>query len=130
METHPVDPRTGRFPWQAAVLFLAVAAITRAPALIVLAFGAVITWVVVEITGRLALAAVDARVTLTPDRIVAGELPVATVEIVNRKPVPLPWLEARPLPRGRGAPPAPPPRPPPGRVDPGLPPPGPARVAV
>src|SRR5256886_1002235 len=95
METHPVDPRTGRFPWQAAVLLLAVAAITRAPALIVLAFGAVITWVVVEVTGRLALAAVDARVTLTPDRIVAGELPVATVEIVNRKPVPLPWLEAR-----------------------------------
>src|SRR2546430_9861378 len=95
METHPVDPRTGRFPWQAAVLFVAIAAITRAPALIVLAFGAVITWLVVEITGRLALAAVDARVTLTPDRIVAGELPVATVEIVNRKPVPLPWLEAR-----------------------------------
>src|SRR6266487_3564818 len=95
MERHPLDARTGRFPWQAALIFVAVAAITRAPALIVLAFGAVITWVVVEVTGRLALAAVDARVTLTPDRIVAGELPVATVEIVNRKPVPLPWLEAR-----------------------------------
>src|SRR5256886_11550519 len=95
METHPVDPRTGRFPWQAAVLFRAVAAITRAPALNVLAFGAVITWLVVEISGRLALVAVDARVTLAPDRIVAGELPVATVEIVNRKPMPLPCLEAR-----------------------------------
>jgi len=83
METHPLDARTGRFPWQAAVLFVLVAAISRAPALIVLAVGAVITWLVVEITGRLALAAVDARVTLTPDRIIAGELPVATVEIVN-----------------------------------------------
>src|SRR2546428_12204448 len=95
MATHPLDARTGRFPWQAAVLFVAVAAISRAPALIVLAFGAVITWLVVEITGRLALAAVDVRVTLTPDRIVAGELPVATVEITNRKPLPLLWLAAR-----------------------------------
>jgi uncharacterized protein (DUF58 family) len=95
LDTHPLDARTGRFPWQAALLFVAVAAISRAPALIVLAVGAVITWLVVEITGRLALAAVDVRVTLTPDRIIAGEMPVATLEIVNRKPLPLPWLEAR-----------------------------------
>ena len=60
METHPLGARTGRFPWQAALLFVAAAAISRAPALIVLAVGAVITWLVVEITGRLALAAVDA----------------------------------------------------------------------
>src|SRR3977135_2226646 len=72
METHPLGARTGRFPWQAALLFVAVAAISRAPALIVLAAGAVITWLVVEITGRLALAAVDARVSLTPHRIGAG----------------------------------------------------------
>src|SRR5256885_14713165 len=95
METYPLDARTGRFPWQAALLFVVVAAISRAPALIVLAFGAVGTWLVVEITGRLALSAVDVRVTLTPDRIVAGELPVATLEIANRKPLPLLWLEAR-----------------------------------
>src|SRR5438034_694571 len=95
METHPLDGRTGRFPWQVVVICIAAAAISRAPALIVLAFGSLITWIVVEITGRLALAAVDARVTLLPDRIVAGELPVATVEITNRKPLPLPWLDAR-----------------------------------
>src|SRR5256886_8288117 len=130
METHPVDPRTGRFPWQAAVLFVAIAAITRAPALIVLAFGAVITWLVVEITGRLALAAVDARVTLTPDRIVAGELRVATVEIVNRKRVPLPWLEAR-LFLGEGVePPNPAPGTPRGWVDCGFPMRGRERVVV
>src|SRR2546429_9087367 len=121
METHPVDPRTGRFPWQAAVIFVAIAAVTRAPALIVLAFGAVITWLVVEITGRLALAAVDARVTLAPDRIVAGELPVATVEIVKRKPIPLPWLGAPPFLCGGVDPPNPPPGPPPRRIDSGVP---------
>src|SRR5438132_2016857 len=95
METHPLDGRTGRVPWQVVVICIAAAAISRAPALIVLAFGSLITWIVVEITGRLALAAVDARVTLLPDRIVAGELPVATVEVTNRKPLPLPWLDAR-----------------------------------
>jgi uncharacterized protein (DUF58 family) len=95
VETHPLDARTGRFPWQVAALFVLAAAITRAPAMIVLAFGAVATWVVVEVTGRLALWAVEARVTLAPDRIVAGEEPTATLEIVNRKPLPLPWLEAR-----------------------------------
>src|ERR1700737_471575 len=86
METHPLDTRSGRFPWQIALLFVAVAAISRAPALIVLAFGAVATWLVVEVTGRLALSAVDVRVTLTPDRIVAGELPVGTVETANANP--------------------------------------------
>ncbi|HEY8787370.1 MAG TPA: hypothetical protein VIN63_12925, partial [Candidatus Limnocylindria bacterium] len=130
METHPLDSRTGRFPWQAAVVFVAVAAISRAPALIVLAVGAVITWLVVEITGRLALAAVDARVTLTPDRIIAGELPVATVEIVNRKPMPLPWLEAR-LFLGEGVePPNPAPGSPHGWIDCGFPMRGRERVVV
>src|SRR5438034_11647230 len=95
METHPLDGRTGRFPWQAALVFVAVAAISRAPALVVLAFGAVLTWIIVEITGRLALSAVEVRVSLSPARIVAGERSMATVEIVNRKPLPLPWLEAR-----------------------------------
>src|SRR5258705_3850528 len=130
MEPHPLDARTGRFPWQAALLFVAVAAISRAPALIVLAVGAVITWLVVEITGRLALAAVDVRVTLTPDRIVAGEMPVATVEIVNRKPLPLPWLEAR-LFLGEGVePPDPAPGTPRGWIDCGFPMRGRERVVV
>ena len=90
-----MDSRTGRFPWQAVLLCVLAAALTRAPALIVLAFGALLTWVVVELTGRLALYAVEGRVTLSPDRVVAGEVPVATLEIINRKPLPLPWLEAR-----------------------------------
>jgi uncharacterized protein (DUF58 family) len=130
METHPLDARTGRFPWQVVVLALAVAAISRAPALIVLGFGALISWIVVEITGRLALAAVDARVTLLPDRIVAGELPVATVEIVNRKSFPLPWLDAR-LFLGEGVePPNPVPGGPRGWIDFGFPMRGRERVVV
>src|SRR2546423_8671983 len=121
METHPLDARTGRFPRQVVVVCIAAAAISRAPALIVLAIGSLITWIVVEITGRLALAAVDARVTLLPDRIVAGELPVATVEIANRKPFPMPWLDARLFLAGGIEPPNPPPGGPPRWIDFGLP---------
>src|SRR5256886_2578713 len=130
LDTHPLDSRTGRFPWQIAVLFVAIAAISRAPALIVLAFGAVVAWLVVEITGRLALSAVDARVTLTPDRIIAGELPIATIEWANRKPLPLPWLEAR-LFLGEGVePPIPAPGTPRGWIDCGFPLHGRERVVV
>jgi uncharacterized protein (DUF58 family) len=95
METHPSGARTGRFPWQIVLIFVVAAAISRAPAAIVLAFGALASWIVVEVTGRLALSAVDVRLTLAPDRVVAGEEAIATLEIVNRKPIPLPWLEAR-----------------------------------
>ena len=95
METHPLDSRTGRFPWQVVLIFVAAAAISRAPAVIVLAFGVLVSWVVVAVTGRLALSAVAVRLTLSPDRIVAGEQAIATLEIANRKPIPLPWLEAR-----------------------------------
>jgi uncharacterized protein (DUF58 family) len=95
METHPLDGRSGEFPWLIVLLFVAAAAVSRTPALIVLAFGAIGTWLVVEVTGRLALSAVDIRLTLAPDRVVAGELLLATVEIANRKPLPLPWLDAR-----------------------------------
>ena len=130
METHPLDGRTGRFPWQVVVICFAAAAISRAPALIVLAFGSLLTWIVVEITGRLALAAVDARVTLLPDRIVAGELPVATVEITNRKPLPLPWLDARLFLVEGVEPPNPPPGSPRGWIDFGFPMRGRERVLV
>ena len=130
METHPLDGRTGRFPWQAALVFVAVAAISRAPALVVLAFGAVLTWIIVEITGRLALSAVEVRVSLSPARIVAGERSMATVEIVNRKPLPLPWLEAR-LFLGEGVePPDPAPGTPHGWIDCGFPLHGRERVVV
>ena len=95
METHPLDSRTGRFPWQIVLIFVAAAAISRAPAIIVLTFGALASWVVVAVTGRLALSAVHVRLTLSPARIVAGEQAIATLEIANRKPIPLPWLDAR-----------------------------------
>src|SRR5437899_7117824 len=134
METHPLDSRTGRFPWQVVLIFVAAAAISRAPAVIVLAFGVLVSWVVVAVTGRLALSAVAVRLTLSPDRIVAGEQAIATLEIANRKPVPLPWLEARIF-LGEGVEPSrgagPPPGPPPARgwVDCGFPLRGPGRVA-
>ena len=130
MESHPEGARSGRFPWQLVVLFVIVAAISRAPALIVLAAGAIVTWVVVEITGRLALSAIETSVTLAPDRLVAGELAVASVEIANRKPVPLPWLEAR-LFLGEGVePPNPAPATPRGWIDCGFPLRGRERVVV
>ena len=86
---------TGTFPWQLAALFVAIAILFREPALIILAAGSIVVWLLVAITGRLALAAVDARVSLAPERIVAGEDTIATLEIVNRKPLPLTWLDAR-----------------------------------
>jgi uncharacterized protein (DUF58 family) len=130
METHPLDASTGRFPWAAAVLLVVVALLFRAPALIVLAFGAIVTGLVVEVTGRLALWAVDARVTLSPDRIVAGEETGLVLEIANRKPIPLPWLDAR-LFLGDGVePPDAPPGTPRGWIDCGFPLRGRERVAV
>src|SRR5437899_8733006 len=135
METHPLDSRTGRFPWQVVLIFVAAASISRAPAVIVLAFGVLVSWVVVAVTGRLALSAVAVRLTLSPDRIVAGEQAIATLEIANRKPIPLPWLEARIF-LGEGVEPSrgagPPPDPPQarGRVDCGVPLRGPRRGAV
>jgi uncharacterized protein (DUF58 family) len=130
METHPLDARTGRFPWQVVIVSIVAAALSHAPALIVLAFGALITWIVVEVTGRLALAAIEARVTLLPERIVAGELPVATVEITNRKPLPLPWLDARLFLAEGVEPPNPAPGSPRGWIDFGFPIGGRERVAM
>jgi uncharacterized protein (DUF58 family) len=130
METASLDSRTGRFPWQVVLLVVAVGALSRAPALIVLSFGAIGMWLVVEITGRLALWAVDVHVTLAPDRVVAGEMALVTVEIVNRKPIPMPWLEAR-LFLGEGVePPDPVPGMPRGWIDCGFPLRGRERVTV
>ena len=86
---------SGRFEWSFVMLFVALAAITRNPALIVLAAGGLVVWLVVWLTTRLALVALDATVELSTDRLVAGEGLTASVHIANRKPLPLPWLDVR-----------------------------------
>lgn len=86
---------SGAYPGLIAVALVAAAALTRAPALIVVAAGAVVAWLVVFVTGRLALAGVEATVSVEPVRLQAGETLTAVVTITNRKPLPLPWLELR-----------------------------------
>jgi uncharacterized protein (DUF58 family) len=87
--------RTGRFEWPIVIFFVILAAVSRNPALIVLAAGGLVVGFVVWMTTRLALVALDATVELSTDRVVAGEGLVATVRIANRKPLPLPWLDVR-----------------------------------
>lgn len=87
--------RSGRFEWPIVIAIIAVAAISRSPALIVLAAGGLVVWLVVWITGRLALVGVETQLAISPDRLVAGESLVATVTVINRKPLPLPWLDLR-----------------------------------
>lgn len=86
---------SGRFEWSIVVLLLVLAAISRAPALIVLAAGALVVGALVWFTSRVALVALDATVELSTDRVVAGEPITATVIVTNRKPLPLPWLDVR-----------------------------------
>ena len=87
--------RSGGFPWIVAALLGAAAIATQAPAVIVLAIGAVALGLVAEITGRIALAAIEARIHVAPDRLVAGEQCVLTLEVTNRMAVPLTWLDVR-----------------------------------
>lgn len=87
--------RSGRFEWPLVLVLVIAAAASRSPALIVLAAGGLVVWLVVWLTSRLALAALDAEVALSTDRLVAGEGLLATVRIANRKPLPLPWLDVR-----------------------------------
>lgn len=87
--------RSGRFEWPLVIAIVAIAAISRSPALIVLAAGGLVVWLVVWVTGRLALVGLETHLAVSPDRLVAGEPLVATVTIVNRKPLPLPWLDLR-----------------------------------
>ncbi len=87
--------RSGRFEWPIVMLFIVLAGLSRSPALIVLAAGGVVVWLVVWLTARLALVALDASVEVAPGRVVAGEEVVATVVVANRKPIPLPWLDVR-----------------------------------
>jgi uncharacterized protein (DUF58 family) len=85
----------GRFPWFVAAILGLAAVATRDPALIVLAIGTIGLGLVATVTGRLALAAIETRLVLWPEALVAGEHAVATLEIANRKRIPLTWLEAR-----------------------------------
>jgi uncharacterized protein (DUF58 family) len=87
--------RSGRFEWPIVLLIVAIAAISRSPALIVLGAGGLVVWLVVWVTGRLALVGIETQLAMTPDRLIAGEPLVATVTIINRKPLPLPWLDLR-----------------------------------
>jgi len=128
------EGRAGSFPWVVVVVFIVAAVIVRAPALIILAAGGVVAWLVVAVSGRLALAAVEVRASLTPDRLVAGEETTVAIELHNRKPLPLTWLDVRLfLPEGiepsLGAPPRsnPPPR---GWIDAGFAPRGRERVTL
>jgi uncharacterized protein (DUF58 family) len=86
---------SGRFEWPLVILFVILAALSRNPALIVLAAGGLVVWLVVWLTTRLALVALDVGVEISTDRLVAGEGLVAVVRIANRKPLPLPWLDVR-----------------------------------
>lgn len=87
--------RSGRFEWPIVIAIVAVAAISRSPALIVLAAGGLVVWLVVWLTGNLALVGLETHLAISPDRLIAGEPLVATVTVVNRKPLPLPWLDLR-----------------------------------
>ncbi|MDP9252269.1 MAG: DUF58 domain-containing protein [Chloroflexota bacterium] len=87
--------RSGRFEWPIVLLIVVIAAISRSPALIVLGAGGLVVWLVVWVTGRLALVGIETQLEMKPDRLIAGEPLVATVTIINRKPLPLPWLDLR-----------------------------------
>lgn len=86
---------TGAFPAAAALALIAAALITGAAALIVAAAGALVAWLIVVVTGRLALHGVEATLRVEPGRVVAGERLVAAVTIRNRKSLPMPWLDLR-----------------------------------
>lgn len=87
--------RSGRFPWPVCGVLLAAAAVTRAPAMLILAVAALAAWAVTELTARAALAHLEVRATVIPDRMVAGDPFVVEVVITNRKPLPVPWLDLR-----------------------------------
>ncbi len=85
--------RAGAFPTTVAIALVALATITRQPAIVVIAAGALVAWAVVEVTGRLALAGVEIAASAAPDRLVAGEELDVRLIVTNRKPLPLPWLD-------------------------------------
>ena len=88
-----VRARLGDFPWLEVLVVLALAAFTRSPALIVIAAAGLVAWALVEVTGRLALVAVDVEASLEPRRLIAGETATLTVRVTNHKPLPVPWMD-------------------------------------
>jgi len=87
--------RGSGFEWTVVLAIVALAAFSLSPGLIVLAAGAVAIGVIVTITGRLALVGLETDVRIEPERVLEGERFVAVITIVNRKPIPLPWLDVR-----------------------------------
>jgi len=85
--------RLGDFPWLEILVVIVLAAFTRSPALIALGAAGIVAWSLVEVTGRLALRAVEVTATLEPRRLIAGETATLTVRVTNRKPLPVPWME-------------------------------------
>lgn len=87
--------RTGLFPWPIAAVLFVVAAVTREPVVLLAAAAALAGWAVSFFTARTALRGVEARIEVAPSRMVAGDAFTARIFIVNRKPLPMPWLEVR-----------------------------------
>lgn len=87
--------RSGRFPWPLCGALLVAAAVTRAPAVLILAIASIAAWAVTELTARAALAHLDLAVTVRPDRMIAGESFSVELVVTNRKALPVPWLEVR-----------------------------------
>lgn len=87
--------RLGEFPWIEVLAVLVLAGLTRSPAVIVIAAAGIVAWVLVEVTGRLALVAVDVDVSLEPRRLIAGETAMLTVRLTNHKPLPVPWMDVQ-----------------------------------
>ncbi len=87
--------RSGSFPWVVVPLLLIAAAITREPVVLVAAASGLAGWAVSELSVRIALHGVEVHWESEPSRLVAGELLVVRVTILNRKPFPMPWLDVR-----------------------------------
>lgn len=87
--------RFGEFPWLEVLAVVALAAVTRSAALIVLAAAGLAAWALVELTGRLALVAVEIDARIEPARLIAGEAAILDVTVTNRKPLPVPWMDLR-----------------------------------
>lgn len=85
--------RLGEFPWIEVLVVILLAGFTRSPALIAVSAAGLVAWALVEVTGRLALRAVEVEATLEPRRLIAGEDAVLTVRVTNRKPLPVPWMD-------------------------------------
>lgn len=103
------EQRLGVFPWPACVALLVAAAIIRIPVVLLVAGAALAAWGVSALTARTALRGLVVRCEVVPQRLVAGEACEVRIVIANRKPLPMPWLEARlALPEGIEPLPAPP----------------------